>query len=90
MLFDNILSIRKFFKHWQPDLGILVESELWPCLINEGSKNCKLLWVNARILDYSLKKWQKFSGFFQFIINKFSDVLQSSIDFNIRLYEIWR
>ncbi|WPY00891.1 3-deoxy-D-manno-octulosonic acid transferase [Candidatus Trichorickettsia mobilis] len=80
--FDNVLVIKKFFKHWQPDLGIIVESELWPCLINEGSKNCKLLWVNARISDYSFQKWQKFSGFFQFIIAKFSDIIvQSSIDF---------
>ncbi|WP_316354212.1 lipid IV(A) 3-deoxy-D-manno-octulosonic acid transferase [Candidatus Trichorickettsia mobilis] len=80
--FDNIILIRKFFKHWRPDLGIIVESELWPCLINEGSKSCKLLWVNARISDYSFQKWQNFSGFFQFIIAKFSDIIvQSSIDF---------
>ena len=40
---DNLIFVRKFLKHWQPSLGIFIESELWPCLINEGAKFCKLL-----------------------------------------------
>lgn len=75
---DNIIFVRKFFHKWQPHLGIFIESELWPCLINEGSKYCKLLLLNARISDKSFKKWKKFSSFFRTIVTKFSQIIVQS------------
>ncbi len=80
---DNIFFVRKFFKNWQPSLGIFVESELWPCLISEGQKHCKLLLLNARISDKSFKLWQKMSSFFRLITTNFSKIIvQSDVDFH--------
>ena len=31
--------IKKFIKHWKPDLTIFMESEIWPNIINELDKN---------------------------------------------------
>ena len=79
---DNIIFVRKFFKNWQPNLGILIESELWPCLIFEGKNHCKLLLLNARISDKSFKYWKFFSNFFQLIVSNFSEIItQSPTDF---------
>lgn len=79
---DNIIFVRKFFKDWKPDLGILIESELWPCLIYEGKNYCKLLLLNARISDKSFKYWKIFSKFFQLVVSNFSEIItQSSTDF---------
>jgi 3-deoxy-D-manno-octulosonic-acid transferase len=79
---DNIIFVRKFFHKWHPHLGVFIESELWPCLISEGSKYCELLLINARISDKSFKKWQKFSYFFRTIVANFSQIIvQSNTDF---------
>jgi len=80
---DNIIFVRKFFKNWQPNLGIFIESELWPCLINEGAKFCKLLLFNGHISDKSFNSWSKCKFFFQTIMRNFTEIItQSSIDFD--------
>ncbi|MCZ6903475.1 MAG: lipid IV(A) 3-deoxy-D-manno-octulosonic acid transferase, partial [Rickettsia endosymbiont of Ixodes persulcatus] len=75
---DNIIFTRKFLRNWQPNLGIFIESELWPYAINEGAKQCKLLLVNARISDKSFKAWQKRKNFFQLILKNFSKIIVQS------------
>jgi len=75
---DNIIFIKKFLRNWQPDLGIFIESELWPCTINEAAKQCKLLLVNARISDKSFEAWKKRKSFFQLIAKNFSKVIVQS------------
>ncbi|AEK74161.1 3-deoxy-D-manno-octulosonic acid transferase [Rickettsia conorii subsp. heilongjiangensis] len=75
---DNIIFTRKFLRNWQPDLGIFIESELWPCTINEGAKQCKLLLVNARISDQSFKAWLKRKSFFQLILKNCSKIIVQS------------
>ena len=78
---DNLIFVRKFLKHWQPSLGIFIESELWPCLINEGAKFCKLLLLNAHISDKSFGSWSRFKIFFQSILENFSEIIaQSRVD----------
>ncbi len=55
---DDIFSIRRFIKYWRPDLAVFIESEIWPNLINELSKNnIKLALINARISARSAKRW---------------------------------
>ncbi|MCC8417887.1 MAG: lipid IV(A) 3-deoxy-D-manno-octulosonic acid transferase [Rickettsia endosymbiont of Bryobia graminum] len=79
---DNIIFVRKFFHTWRPHIGIFIESELWPCLISEGSKYCKILLLNARISDKSFKRWQKFNSLFRDIVTNFSQIIvQSNKDF---------
>ncbi|WP_347939259.1 lipid IV(A) 3-deoxy-D-manno-octulosonic acid transferase [Rickettsia oklahomensis] len=75
---DNIIVTKKFLRNWQPNLGIFIESELWPCTINEGAKQCKLLLINARISDKSFKAWQKRKSFFQLILKNFSKIIVQS------------
>ncbi len=78
---DNIIFVKKFLKNWRPDLGIFIESELWPCMISEGAKYSKLLLLNARISDKSFKSWQKRKSFFALIVKNFSKIIvQSEVD----------
>ncbi len=79
---DNIIFVKKFFRNWQPNLGIFIESELWPCLISEGAKHCELLLLNARISDKSFESWKKISSFFRLVTASFSEIIvQSNRDF---------
>lgn len=76
---DNIFFIRKFLKNWQPKLGIFIEAEIWPGLLIEASKTCKLLLLNAHISDRSFRRWRKVKSFFQTVMASFSSVATQSI-----------
>lgn len=84
---DNIFFIRKFLRIWQPKLGIFIEAEIWPGLLTEASKTCKLLLLNAHISDRSFKRWFKVKSFFQTIMASFSEVAAQSI-FDFEKYKM--
>jgi len=51
--------VRRFFTHWRPDLGVFVESEVWPNLILEAqARRVPLALVNARMSPKSLAQWK--------------------------------
>ena len=84
---DNLISVRSFLNHFQPRLGIFIESELWPCLITEAAKATNLILVNARLSDRSYKRWQSKKRLFKAIIDNFKIVLvQSKTDFEKYLH----
>lgn len=57
---DSPLFMRRFLKHWRPDLVLLVESELWPNLIMEvGNRRVPLVLVNARMSPRSFAQWSR-------------------------------
>ncbi len=59
---DRPDCVRKFFDHWRPDLGVFLESELWPNLILEAQvRGVKLALVNARMSPSSLQRWQRWN-----------------------------
>lgn len=57
---DRPDCVRRFFDHWRPNLGVFLESELWPNLILEAqARGVKLALVNARMSPSSLRRWQR-------------------------------
>jgi 3-deoxy-D-manno-octulosonic-acid transferase len=55
---DRPQAWRAFFEHWRPQLGVLVESELWPNLILEArARDLPLALVNGRISERSYQRW---------------------------------
>jgi len=75
---DNPLSVWLFFKYWRPNLGIFIESELWPNLLFIGSKFCPLILVNSRMSDRSFVRWSKCKFFAKIILSKFKYILCQS------------
>jgi len=60
---DRLAYIRRFLKHWQPDLALWVESELWPNLVAETDRyGTPLLLLNGRMSMRSLRGWQRLGG----------------------------
>jgi len=54
-------SCKRFINNIKPELTILMETELWPNLLNQLSKNnIPILLANARLSDSSLRKYQKY------------------------------
>ncbi len=55
--------INRFLDHWQPDLAVLVESELWPNLIAGCvRRRIPLALLNARLSARSARRWAR-AGF---------------------------
>ena len=57
---DYFPITNKFLNFWKPDLGIFIDSEIWPCMFkNMYSKKIPLLLLNARITKKTFNKWIK-------------------------------
>ena len=51
--------MRRFLDHWQPDLALFVESELWPNIIIETSqRGVPMILVNGRLSENSFRRWR--------------------------------
>jgi len=81
---DNANFVRKFLTHWQPNLAVFVESEIWPNLILETkNNNIPLIAINARMSKRSFKKWFKKPQMARPLFGRFDAVLaQSPVDAN--------
>ncbi len=57
---DRRKYVRAFLDHWQPDVAIWAESEIWPNLIMETkSRGISLALINARMSEKSIRGWAK-------------------------------
>jgi 3-deoxy-D-manno-octulosonic-acid transferase len=72
---DSPIIISKFLKLWRPKLTIFVESEIWPNMIMQTSKQCKLILLNCRISKKSFNKWKIIKRTFKKILDKFDIIL---------------
>ena len=51
--------VRRFLTHWQPDLALFVESDLWPNLVIETSlRRVPMILVNGRVSERSFRRWR--------------------------------
>ena len=69
---DVPILINKFLEHWNPNLSIFIDSEIWPNLILNIKKNkIPLLLINARITKKSFTRWKLVTNFAKKIFGKF-------------------
>ncbi|KQV90987.1 3-deoxy-D-manno-octulosonic acid transferase [Massilia sp. Root351] len=55
--YDTITMVRRFIKHFEPRICILMETEVWPTLIAEcGMAGVPVVLANARLSERSLRK----------------------------------
>ena len=49
--------VERFFSHFKPRLGLLMETEVWPCLVDAAkARNLPLVLVNGRLSEKSLQQ----------------------------------
>src|SRR5690606_31528971 len=57
---DGPDAVARFFAHWRPDLGVFVESELWPNLILGARRaGVRLALLSARMTEASARGWSR-------------------------------
>ncbi len=75
-------AITRFLNHWQPDLAIIAESEIWPMTIMElGLRRVPQVLVNGRLSERSFKSWKKRPYLAEALFENLAHVVaQSEID----------
>ena len=73
---DDPGAVRRFFNHWRPAAGILVESEIWPTLIRTAkARGLPLALINGRISSRSARTWSYATPLIRDLLNSFEVVL---------------
>ncbi|MGO4573414.1 3-deoxy-D-manno-octulosonic acid transferase [Microvirga sp. 2TAF3] len=73
--------IRRFLKHWRPDLALVAESEIWPnTIVALEKRQIPLVMVNGRISDRSYQRWQKLPGIIKALLDRFALCLAQTPD----------
>jgi 3-deoxy-D-manno-octulosonic-acid transferase len=50
-------AVARFYRHFQPHVGLLMETEVWPNLLTQAQKNqTPVILINGRLSEKSLKK----------------------------------
>ena len=69
---DQPHAVKRFLDHWRPDLGLFIESELWPNLILEShARAVPLVLVNARLSEKSFGGWSRAPGVARRLLSAF-------------------
>src|SRR5690349_18921193 len=62
----------RFLDHWQPDLALFVESDLWPNLIlASAARKIPLVLLNGRLSQRSFERWRKIPQTIGAILSRF-------------------
>ena len=75
-------AVSRFLDHWEPDLAIIAESEIWPMTILElGARRVPQVLVNGRLSDRSFASWQKRAFLAEALFENLAHVVaQSEVD----------
>ncbi len=73
---DTPQVIRQFLDHWQPDVAVWVESEIWPrMLADTKARGIPMMLINARISAKTIERWSWVSKTARLLFSKFDTIL---------------
>jgi 3-deoxy-D-manno-octulosonic-acid transferase len=71
----------RFLDHWKPDLGLFVESDLWPAMIMAASdRSIPLILINGRLSERSFGRWRMIPRTIGALLRRFDLCLAQSTD----------
>ncbi|MEP3048557.1 MAG: 3-deoxy-D-manno-octulosonic acid transferase [Roseibium sp.] len=77
--FDTPANVGRFLNFWKPDLAMVVESEIWPCMFDEvRTRNIPFVMLNGRLSESSARNWSRFSQSSGYIFGSLYLVLAQS------------
>lgn len=77
--YDMPHAVRRFLKAWRPSVGLVMETEVWPTLIDECRRaDVPLVLTNARMSERSYRRAAKFGNATRGVFGGFARVLAQS------------
>ncbi|HVZ53705.1 MAG TPA: 3-deoxy-D-manno-octulosonic acid transferase [Pseudolabrys sp.] len=81
--------VRRFLDHWQPNLALFVESDLWPNMVIETSRRgVPMVLVNGRVSENSFRRWNRLPSFIVDLLQRFELCLARTPADGARLSEL--
>ncbi len=79
--YDTPGAARRFLRHFQPSVGVLMETEIWPSLLHEAQRlGVPVALANARLSERSARKGQRLATLMHPAAARLSLVLAQSVD----------
>ncbi|HEX2727010.1 MAG TPA: 3-deoxy-D-manno-octulosonic acid transferase [Beijerinckiaceae bacterium] len=73
--------VQRFLDHWQPDLVLFAESEVWPNIIMElERRRIPLVLVNGRLSERSYQRWSRLPHVARALFQRFALCIAQSAD----------
>jgi 3-deoxy-D-manno-octulosonic-acid transferase len=73
--YDYPFAVRNFLAHFRPQLGLLLETEIWPNLVGAcHDAEIPLCLVNARLSPKSLRRYARFGRLIQTCLRQFAAI----------------
>jgi 3-deoxy-D-manno-octulosonic-acid transferase len=86
---DSPGAVARFLDHWRPDLGVFVESELWPNLILAArARGVRLALVSARMTEASARGWARTPASARAVLGAFDLILPQDAETAARLHRL--
>jgi 3-deoxy-D-manno-octulosonic-acid transferase len=77
--YDTPWAVRRFLHHYQPDFGLIMETELWPNLLATcREEKIPVHLVNARLSARSARRYARFSNLSREALGQLSDICAQS------------
>jgi 3-deoxy-D-manno-octulosonic-acid transferase len=77
--YDYAWAIRRFLNHWQPAIGLVMETEVWPNLMAVASEQkLPMCLINARLSEKSLRKGLRLRSLMSQAVAGFSCIVAQS------------
>ena len=74
-------AVERFFQHWNPAIGLIVETEVWPNLVAAANRHqVPLIAVNARLSPRSLARGQRFRSLIEPAVRGYSMIIAQTQD----------
>ncbi len=87
--YDFPFAVERFIDHFRPACGILLETEIWPNLIDAcNRRNIPAYLVNARLSDKSFRRYQRFGVLAAAALRGLTAIAAQSEDDAARLREL--
>ncbi len=84
--YDTPWAARRFVRHFRPDIGIIMETELWPNLIATcRDEDVPLLLVNARLSEKSARRYARFADLSRVALRQLSAIAAIGAEDALRL-----
>lgn len=77
---DTKRTARRFLDHWQPDLAIFAEGEIWPNqLLELESRDIRAVLVNARMTEKSTLGWMRWRKTAQTVFSTYDLMIAADV-----------
>ena len=87
--YDMGFAVRRFLAHYRPRLGILLETEIWPRLLEECARaHVPVVLANARMSARSARRYARFPAFTRWALANLSGIAAQTAADAQRLREL--